>query len=60
MSTIDRIAALAGRLARETAERARRGLARSDATLRRVKTEAGSRRAMMDKALREKQAKRGK
>ncbi|HET8996492.1 MAG TPA: hypothetical protein VFN42_07475 [Acetobacteraceae bacterium] len=60
MGKFDGIASLAARIIRSARQQATGGLARSGEVAQRVKAEAVTRRGMMDAALREKRAKRGK
>ena len=60
MSKFDEFAGAAGRLIRNVKQRASRELARSDEIVERAKTEATTRRRMMDAALKERRTKRGK
>lgn len=60
MGKFDGIAGLAGRFIRDLRQQAKQRAARTDATVQRVKAEAATRRGMMDAALRERRAKRGK
>jgi hypothetical protein len=63
MSKIGSIASLARRIAdgaTAAIARGKREFARTDTTMQRIKGEIEARRAMMDKALREKRFRRGK